>query len=367
MRTTLALVRCCLLALSPHSRRWGTLTPHLPSILAHLSALISHLLLPPLSGAAARAHAASGVPEAGGGGDDVSVAGRGAGEARKRSSDADAGHGASRDLAARWDVCVRAGGLVALALRRSEVLVLDTRGVSSALQAAVSLVSAAANLGFSLPAAADACGGSRRELAAGCESAQEASWEDGEVEGGEWLRRQALAAGVVARGCVVMETVSQILYALVARRPNEVPSALPTVMQCMAVFLDWLMSVGAHLPMLQRAGGKGGPSYAHVVESAVEGARNYSRLLVELSKDKKRFSKYAAHSLMAFVLALDRHPNAWPALLKDEVLNGVYAVIDTCGKFELQQVHGMLTQSSRPLFQGLVEDFKRSYKYTGEA
>ena len=162
--------------------------------------------------------------------------------------------------------------------------------------------------------------------------------------------------------------VSHILYALVARRPNEVPSALPTVMQCTSAYLDWLMSVGTHLPILQRSGGgMGGGSYAHVLESAVEGARNYSRLLVELSKDKKRFSKYAAHSLMAFVVALDRHRDSWPALLKDEVLNGVYAVIDACGKFELQQVHGMLTQSSRPLFQGLVEDFKRSYKYTGEA
>ena len=162
--------------------------------------------------------------------------------------------------------------------------------------------------------------------------------------------------------------VSQILYALVARRPNEVPSVLPTVMQCMSVFLDWLMSMGTHLAAIQRSGdGKGAGSYAHVVEGAVEGARNYSRLLVELSKDKKRFSKYAAHSLMAFVIALDRHPGSLPALLKDEMLNGVYAVIDACGKFELQQVHGMLSQSSRPLFQGLVEDFKRSYKYTGEA
>ena len=37
-------------------------------------------------------------------------------------------------MTARWEVCVRAGGLVALALRRSEVVVLDTRGVSSAVQ-----------------------------------------------------------------------------------------------------------------------------------------------------------------------------------------------------------------------------------------
>ena len=67
------------------------------------------------------------------------------------------------------------------------------------------------------------------------------------------------------------------------------------------------------------------------------------------------------------MVALDRHPRSWPQALKDEVVQGIYAVINTCGKFELQQVHGLLTQSSRPLFQGLVADFKRSYKYTGEA
>lgn len=39
-----------------------------------------------------------------------------------------------KGLTPRWEVCVRAGGLAALALRRSEVLVLDTRGVASALQ-----------------------------------------------------------------------------------------------------------------------------------------------------------------------------------------------------------------------------------------
>lgn len=140
------------------------------------------------------------------------------------------------------------------------------------------------------------------------------------------------------------------------------------------------MWLGEQLPILQSSTGtssvpgNGSRDYGSAaagmqwcVDLAVESSRNYGRLLVELSKDKKRFSKYAAHSLMAFVIALDRHPGSLPALLKDEMLNGVYAVIDACGKFELQQVHGMLSQSSRPLFQGLVEDFKRSYKYTGEA
>eukprot|EP00277_Geminigera_cryophila_P047988 CAMPEP_0173070780 /NCGR_PEP_ID=MMETSP1102-20130122/8829_1 /TAXON_ID=49646 /ORGANISM="Geminigera sp., Strain Caron Lab Isolate" /LENGTH=112 /DNA_ID=CAMNT_0013939131 /DNA_START=104 /DNA_END=438 /DNA_ORIENTATION=+ len=46
VRTTLGLLRSCLVSLSTHSRRWGTMAPHIPAILAHLSALVSHLLLP---------------------------------------------------------------------------------------------------------------------------------------------------------------------------------------------------------------------------------------------------------------------------------------------------------------------------------
>lgn len=284
-------------------------------------------------------------------------------------------------LAARWQVCVLAARLIALALRRSEAVTLDTRGVQCALQVAVSLVSAMAAAGFSVPAAAgeigagaetaaphalDGFGSGVREMTIG------GGLEDkvvGEVD--NWLQRQALAAGAVCRGCIVIEAVSDVLYSLVARRPQEVPSAIPALLQCTSVYLDWIMWAGEHLPLLQRTGTKGGVDQAALctggVDAAVESARNFGRLLVELSKDKKRFSKYAAHTLLAFVVALDRHPRAWPALLKDEVVQGIYAVIDTCGKFELQQVHGLLTQSTRPLFQGLVEDFKRSYKYTGEA
>jgi hypothetical protein len=52
---------------------------------------------------------------------------------------------------------------------------------------------------------------------------------------------------------------------------------------------------GEHLPLLQRTGTKGGVDQAALctggVDAAVESARNFGRLLVELSKDKKRFSK----------------------------------------------------------------------------
>jgi hypothetical protein len=43
-------------------------------------------------------------------------------------------------------------------------------------------------------------------------------------------------------------------------------------------------------------------------------------------------------------------------------VSGLFLRVTCC-----KQVHALLSQSSRPLFQALVEDFKRSYKYTGEA
>ena len=50
-------------------------------------------------------------------------------------------------------------------------------------------------------------------------------------EEGNWQQRQVFAAGGVLRGCEVMEAVSDLLYSLVARRPQEVPSAIPALLQ----------------------------------------------------------------------------------------------------------------------------------------
>ena len=67
-----------------------------------------------------------------------------------------------------------------------------------------------------MPAAAEGCEAASNSraakvVAAGSEGAQEAALEEwGEVEGAERQRRRALAAGVVVRGCVVMETVCRV-------------------------------------------------------------------------------------------------------------------------------------------------------------
>jgi hypothetical protein len=95
--------------------------------------------------------------------------------------------------------------------------------------------------------------------------------------------------------------------------------------------------LGASRPRPSTSACSGTHAY-RCVEEAVESARNYGRLLEALCKDKKRFSKYAAHTLLSFVVAIDRHSGAWPAVLKKEVVVGIYAIIDMSSKFELQQV-----------------------------
>ena len=134
-------------------------------------------------------------------------------------------------------------------------------------QVAVSLVSAMAAAGFNV-AAREGHG------AAAVRSDAEGAWEWEEGEEGEegtvradssdwqgwvggersWRERKAMAAGVVARGCVVMAAVSDLLYALVDRRAEELPSALPSVLNCLGVYLDWLMLLGTLLPLLRLPG-----------------------------------------------------------------------------------------------------------------
>ena len=58
-------------------------------------------------------------------------------------------------------------------------------------------------------------------------------------------------AGCVARGCAVVEAVEDVLYSLLARRAEEVPAALPSLMRCMAIYLDCLVFLGAQLAHLR--------------------------------------------------------------------------------------------------------------------
>jgi hypothetical protein len=115
------------------------------------------------------------------------------------------------------------------------------RVVQLALQVAVSLVSAMAAAGFCVPAAAsetahtvapqalDSFGGGGGEAAVG--GGGEVEDKGVVAEEVNWQQRQMFAAGGVWRGCEVMEAVSDLLYSLVARRPQEVPSAIPALLQ----------------------------------------------------------------------------------------------------------------------------------------
>ena len=134
VRTMLALLRCCVHTLSPHSRRWGPLTPHLPGILAQVSALVSLLLLPSLR---CSLESKVGVSRSGGGGG-------GNAHSRHRSVRTGASHerlgGEERGneereeegavapevlsaMAVRWEVSVSAARIIALARKPQKSLV----------------------------------------------------------------------------------------------------------------------------------------------------------------------------------------------------------------------------------------------------
>ena len=400
VRATVSLVRSSLTAMTPHSRRWGPMLPQLPNVIANISALVTCLVQRPLHAAATATSPAAvtvDAARAAGGGREWGLV---TGAARGPSDDAllsgaERSGRESRLLAAepggmapRWQAAVSAAKVVALALQRSDAIELDTRGVQCALETAVSLLSAMAAAGLAVPGAETAgaeLGGLGGDMGWEVEEDVGGEYEGGfGYEGGRNLRRRqvwyVLAARRVERGCVVIEAVTQVLLSIVLRRTEELPSVIPSVMKCMSVYLEWLIILGTHYHTLLRGypaaaamphhSGRVATQDAEIgvcVEQAVESARNFGRLLTEMSKNKKRFNKYAPHLLLAFVAALDRHPAAWPEELKSEAMQGIYAVLEMCGKHELQQVHGLLTPSSRPLFQGLYEDFKRSYKYTGEA
>jgi hypothetical protein len=122
------------------------------------------------------------------------------------------------------------------------------RVVQFALQVAVSLVSAMAAAGFCVPAAAsetahtfapealDSLWGRGGAAAVGIGEVEDKGLV---AEEGNWQQRQVFAAGGVWRGCEVMEAVSDLLYSLVARRPQEVPSAIPALLQACILLLIW--------------------------------------------------------------------------------------------------------------------------------
>mmetsp|Transcript_27550 Transcript_27550/g.55831 ORF Transcript_27550/g.55831 Transcript_27550/m.55831 type:complete len:171 (+) Transcript_27550:2-514(+) len=170
-----------------------------------------------------------------------------------------------------------------------------------------------------------------------------------------------------------MDSAYHVLLAAISRRPKELPSVMPCVLQCVDRFFQFLLRLSSETQHLDRLRGA---LFVHTATTRrrsplhtamLEAARSVGRVLEGLAGDSKRFNKYAVHVLLLYMHIAEHHPAAWPASIKEALLPGIFAAIDACGQHELQQVHGMLSLGARPLFQALCSDFKRSYKYVGEA
>ncbi|KAJ1486459.1 hypothetical protein T484DRAFT_1789700, partial [Baffinella frigidus] len=115
-------------------------------------------------------------------------------------------------------------------------------------------------------------------------------------------------------------------------------------------------------------------------DSVEEAARDLSRLLEAIAADRGRLSKYApellslmgrlskyAPELLSLMFrSLETHPPLW-APIKAILHPGVCAVISSCGPHELQQVHMLLPEGARTLFAAAFHDYRRAFKYAGEA
>ena len=140
----MALLQSCLVNLSAQSRRWGPLLQHLPAIIAHLSSLVMLLLHAP-AGISSAHHSSSPSEPAcvfaggkthtggggGGGGEGGGGGGRGGRDQRAGVACEQRRSGDTGGIAGRWQVGLSAARLIALALRRSEAVSLDTRGVQA--------------------------------------------------------------------------------------------------------------------------------------------------------------------------------------------------------------------------------------------
>jgi hypothetical protein len=143
----MALLQSCLVNLSAQSRRWGPLLRHLPAIIAHLSSLVMLLLHAPAGISSAqhssstsesarvfaggKAYAGGGGGGRGGGGGGVVGGGGGGVDQRAGVACEQRRSGDTGGIAGRWQVGLSAARLIALALRRSEAVSLDTRGVQA--------------------------------------------------------------------------------------------------------------------------------------------------------------------------------------------------------------------------------------------
>mmetsp|Transcript_64413 Transcript_64413/g.172419 ORF Transcript_64413/g.172419 Transcript_64413/m.172419 type:complete len:155 (+) Transcript_64413:3782-4246(+) len=102
------------------------------------------------------------------------------------------------------------------------------------------------------------------------------------------------------------------------------------------------------------------------VRACKECARNLGRLFEALASDKRRFNKYAVHIILAFLQFSERIPGAWEEY-RAELMSGVYSMVDCLGPRALQEVHGLASTSGKTIFSKIHSDYRRTFKYAGEA
>lgn len=76
-------------------------------------------------------------------------------------------------------------------------------------------------------------------------------------------------------------------------------------------------------------------------------------------------NKYVPYMIHAFAEGVQSLP--LDSRQRDAMLPGVYALLGVCSEIEMKHIFANLDEKGRAVFRGLVKEFKRDYKFTGNA
>jgi len=89
-----------------------------------------------------------------------------------------------------------------------------------------------------------------------------------------------------------------------------------------------------------------------------------ARLFTLLSSHKQKLKHYAVY-ILADYLGLVRRQSL-DARTRQNLLPGIYAVLDTCSVMEFKQLFATLAEEEKSLLRALHEDYTRDHKFKGK-
>ena len=164
----------------------------------------------------------------------------------------------------------------------------------------------------------------------------------------------------------IFMAAARVLLALIRCRPKLLIPKISAFMKLLAtlhrnVMSQWRRQATRVVTKTGGADSKAQDAPPHRCAAAL------SRVYREMgqSVNAKALNKYvpfAVHAHVESVCAMSLRPAQ-----KKSLESGIFALVDICSQVELAQINATLTDAGKPVFRSLVADYKRRYRFKGDA